>query len=235
MVAVRSLTFLGNPGAPWPCSWTPAGPLDQALWSNGAAPAQATAKATRIADFGAVWHGFGAGCLRFAVQSRPCSTQDSLPAVASSTGRDWLPAGFQRKVSSQSPYITFLLSQAFVTQGLPGRSGGLPADERQFGRPTSPPASSTGRSERFPGFAARSISQPTWCSGQASWPGACSRGRKPPERRLSPARGWWELVGCKPSPVAVAEQRTTLGGCFVDRHENRGFAHIYPDRWPGAR
>ena len=45
------------------------------------------------------------------VQGRPCPTQDSLPAVASSTGRDWLPEGFQRKVSSQCPYITFPLSQ----------------------------------------------------------------------------------------------------------------------------
>ena len=55
VAAVRSLTFLENPDAPLPCSWTPAGPMDRALQSIDAAPAQAKAKANRIADFGAVF------------------------------------------------------------------------------------------------------------------------------------------------------------------------------------
>jgi hypothetical protein len=33
----------------------------------------------------------------------PAATQDSLPAAGRSTGRDWLPAGFQRKVSELLP------------------------------------------------------------------------------------------------------------------------------------
>ena len=52
-----------------------------------------------------------------------CSTrtQDSLPAAARSTGRDWLPAGFQRKVSellltSHPPFPS--LPDAMPTQRL---------------------------------------------------------------------------------------------------------------------
>ncbi len=36
----------------------------------------------------------------------PRTTQDSLPAAGRSTGRDWLPAGFQRQVSELFPYIS---------------------------------------------------------------------------------------------------------------------------------
>jgi hypothetical protein len=88
VAAVRSLTFLGNPNALLLWSWTPAEPKDQALQSINAAPAQAKAKASRNCRFRGCVPGFSAGCLRFAVQGRPCPTQDSLPAVASSTGRD---------------------------------------------------------------------------------------------------------------------------------------------------
>jgi len=50
----------------------------------------------------------------YASQGRlPATTQDSLPGRwSSSTGRDWLPAGFQRKVSHNDPPFP-----SFVAQG----------------------------------------------------------------------------------------------------------------------
>jgi hypothetical protein len=69
-------------------------------------PLQGTAKAHCIANFEALSHGFGTRCLRLVriVQPlphrshlAPRKTRFRLPA--SSTGRDWLPVGFQRKVS----------------------------------------------------------------------------------------------------------------------------------------
>jgi hypothetical protein len=112
VAAVRSLTFLENPDAPLPCSWTPAGPMDRALQSIDAAPAQAMAKATRIADFGAESHGFSAGCLRFAVQGRPCPRKTRFrlwPALPVGIG---YPKGFHERFPVSILYITFPLSQA---------------------------------------------------------------------------------------------------------------------------
>ena len=69
-------------------------------------------------SFEAQSHGLSTRCLRFAapVTRAPRKTRFRLPA--SSAGRDWLPAGFQRKVSEcYSSMAIILPSQAFVAQG----------------------------------------------------------------------------------------------------------------------
>ena len=89
----------------------------------GAAPVLATTKAPR--EF-RVFRGSIARPLHSLSTLRPgdCSvrTQDSLPAAVRSTGRDWLPAGFQRKVSellltSHPPFPS--LPDAMPTAPLP--------------------------------------------------------------------------------------------------------------------
>ena len=50
-------------------------------------------------DFGAQSHGFGTRCLRFAARVARHHARLASGCWPSSTGRDWLPAGFQRKVS----------------------------------------------------------------------------------------------------------------------------------------
>lgn len=50
-------------------------------------------------NFGAQSHGFGTGCLRFARWVTPQDARLASGCLPSSPGRDWLPAGFLRKVS----------------------------------------------------------------------------------------------------------------------------------------
>jgi hypothetical protein len=63
-------------------------------------------KARCIANFEALSHGFGTRCLRLVRTVQPqlhrshlASRKTRFRLPASSTGRDWLPAGFHRKVS----------------------------------------------------------------------------------------------------------------------------------------
>jgi hypothetical protein len=74
------------------------------------------------ADFGAVSHGFGAGCLRFAVRVAPAPRKTRFrlwPALPVGIG---YPKSSYERFPISILYIIFLLSQAFVTQGSPGRT-----------------------------------------------------------------------------------------------------------------
>jgi hypothetical protein len=64
--------FLGNPGVPAPCSWTPASPTYQAITvvRHGPTRIQLRGLSTR-GNFGARSHGIGTRCLRFAVRISP--------------------------------------------------------------------------------------------------------------------------------------------------------------------
>jgi hypothetical protein len=94
------LRFLGNPGVHTPCSSTPAGPTRQDIRRSRRGPRIGNDEGSR--EF-TVFRGSIARPLHSLSTLRPgdCSTrtQDSLPAAVRSTGRDWLPTGFQRKVS----------------------------------------------------------------------------------------------------------------------------------------
>jgi hypothetical protein len=63
----------------------------------------------------------------------PRKTRFRLPA--SSTGRDWLPAGLHRKVSDMLPYIFIPPSQVLRDARLAPRSFGLAANERVYRTP----------------------------------------------------------------------------------------------------
>jgi len=64
--------FLGNPGVPTPCSWTPASPTYQAITvvRHGPTRIQLRGLSTR-GNFGARSHGIGTRYLRFAVRITP--------------------------------------------------------------------------------------------------------------------------------------------------------------------
>ena len=95
------LRFLGNPPVHMPCSSTPAGPTRQDIRRSRRGPRIGNDEGSR--EF-TVFRGSIARPLHSLSTLRPgdCSTrtQDSLPAAVRSTGRDWLPAGFQRKVAT---------------------------------------------------------------------------------------------------------------------------------------
>jgi hypothetical protein len=78
----------GTPTVLLPCSPTPVGPTHQAMQCVGAAPAMSTAKAPATTAFEAPSHGFGTGCLRFAVQvaHTPRKTRFRLLAKLFRTG-----------------------------------------------------------------------------------------------------------------------------------------------------
>src|SRR5205823_2849408 len=84
--------FLGHPGAPAPCSWTPARPTYQAITVGRHGPTyiQPRRLSTR-GNFGARSHGIGTRCLRFAVRIAPRPRKTRFWLLASSTRRDWLP------------------------------------------------------------------------------------------------------------------------------------------------
>jgi hypothetical protein len=93
--------FLGNPDVPAPCSKTPARPtLPQASTVGRHGPTHRVPRglSTR-GNFGARSHGIGTRCLRFAVRITPPHARLASGCGPRSTKRDWLPAGFQRKVS----------------------------------------------------------------------------------------------------------------------------------------
>jgi hypothetical protein len=95
------LWSLENPRVPMPCSSTPVEPTHQAT-------VQCSRRGPRYVHdegchdtsyFGAPSHGLGTRCLRFVVGVAPALRKNRFPLLARSTGRDWLPAGFFRKVS----------------------------------------------------------------------------------------------------------------------------------------
>jgi hypothetical protein len=78
-------------------------------WDLRARPLRRVGVAFRLLDdvgshdkpnFGAQSHGLHAHCLRFAAGVTPRPRKTRFRLVATLTGRGWLPAGFQRKVSS---------------------------------------------------------------------------------------------------------------------------------------
>ena len=93
--------FLENPRVPMPCSSTPAGPTHQATvqWSRRGPRYVHDEGSHDTLTFEAQSHGFGTRCLRFVVWVAPGPRKTRFPLLARSTGRDWLPAGFFRKVS----------------------------------------------------------------------------------------------------------------------------------------
>jgi hypothetical protein len=107
--------FLENPHVPLPCSPTPAGPSRQALRRTRYSPRYVHNEGSH--DY--VLSGLNRTALALAVYASSGAsrhaTQDSLPAVGHFTGRDWLPAGFFRKVSDRClpPFPSFLGARTF--------------------------------------------------------------------------------------------------------------------------
>ena len=109
--------FLGNPSVPMPCSSTPAGsvasgPYDAPTWP----PLMKRAKAPATKTLSRLHH----TALALAVYASPGRLPGPDARHASrcwpdSTERDWLPAGFQRKVSRML-LQSLLLSQACLAQ-----------------------------------------------------------------------------------------------------------------------
>jgi hypothetical protein len=109
--------FLENPYVPTPCSQTPARPTlprqgQIAADRHGPTHSVPRGLSTR-GNFGARSHGIGTRCLRFAVRLTPPHARLASGCGPSSTRRDWLPAGFLRKVSvmqltSLPPFPSFL-------------------------------------------------------------------------------------------------------------------------------
>ena len=115
-----------------PCSSTPAGPAGQALQPRHGPRLMSTAKAHCIANFGALLHGFGTHCLHLVRIVQPLPHRRHLAprkarlAAARSTGRDWLPVGFQRKVSeSVSLHVSSSSPKLHVSQSLSRWSPGF--------------------------------------------------------------------------------------------------------------
>jgi hypothetical protein len=83
-----SPTFLGTPIVLLPCSSTPAGPTHQAISMRRRGPRYVHDEGSHETAFEAQSHGFGTGCLRFAVQvtHTPRKTRFRLPAKLFRTG-----------------------------------------------------------------------------------------------------------------------------------------------------
>ena len=106
--------FLKNPCVPMPCSTTPAGPTRQAIRRRRRGPRYSPRRRLPRQKFfrGSItrpWHSLstlrGLGYPSTARKTR-------FPLLATLRGRDWLPAGFQRKVSvllltSRPPFSSF--------------------------------------------------------------------------------------------------------------------------------
>ena len=108
--------FLGNPDVLMPCSSTPAGPA--APGHDGAPARPPQCQKRRLAagsTLEAQSHGFGTGCLRFVVWvTPPLHARLASGCRPGSTGWDWLPTGFLRKVLMVQSLHHRLLSQAFL-------------------------------------------------------------------------------------------------------------------------
>jgi hypothetical protein len=99
---------------PMPCSQTPARLACQVATAGQHGPTCRVRRglSTR-GNFGAQSHGLSTGCLRFAVRLAPPHARLASGCPPSSTRRDWLPAGFRRKVSvmlrtSRPPFPSFV-------------------------------------------------------------------------------------------------------------------------------
>ena len=88
------------------------------------APAHRTTKALTRGNFGAQSHGLDTGCLRFVQWVTRTGRKTRFRLLASSTGWDWIPTGFLRKVSDHSspfPRLSWrkrcplLLSRGFIS------------------------------------------------------------------------------------------------------------------------
>jgi hypothetical protein len=113
----RPLRCLGNPAVAAPGSRTPAGPTHQASTVRRRGPRLCQGRGLRAKENISGLHS----------QARPLAVYASQAGLLQrharhasgcgpdSTGRDCLPAGFQRKVSGCSQ-LPFLLSQAILTQ-----------------------------------------------------------------------------------------------------------------------
>jgi hypothetical protein len=108
--------FLGNPPVPLPCSSTPARPTRQALAARQHGPRYVHNEGSHDNNkpFGAQSHGLGTRCVRF-VLSDATLASGCLP---SSTGRDSHPQGSSERFQHVIHHMAFLLSQAFLAQGL---------------------------------------------------------------------------------------------------------------------
>lgn len=110
----RSLRFLGNPSMCSPWSSTPAGSETPGpIQRPDAAPAVATtwAPASTVLSRLNTWPAHSLSTLRSRRRRRPRKTRFRL--WANSTGWDWLPIGFRRKVSRSLRVHPILLSQAY--------------------------------------------------------------------------------------------------------------------------
>jgi hypothetical protein len=106
--------FLGNPDVPAPCSSTPAGSTPPGHCGGSTrSPLRQRRGLPAKGNFGAQSHGFSTHCLRFARWVAPLDARLVSGCWPSSPRRDWLPVGFQRKVSEclltlLSPFPSFL-------------------------------------------------------------------------------------------------------------------------------
>jgi hypothetical protein len=101
---LRAYALLSDPGE---TDTTATRPLRQV----GTAPRTAYREGSpRFGNFGAPSHGISTRCLRFAVRISPHHARLASGCGPGSTRRDWLPAGFRRKVSefeALSPFPSF--------------------------------------------------------------------------------------------------------------------------------
>jgi hypothetical protein len=88
---------------------------DQALRCSDAAPEVTRPKATRgFGNLRAQWHGLSTSCPRFVPSIAGRDARLASGCGPRSTGWDWLPTGFQRKVSVMHSLHRFPLSQALL-------------------------------------------------------------------------------------------------------------------------
>ena len=139
----------GTPIVLLPCSPTPAGPTHQAMRCAGAAPAVSTTKAPAF-----VLSRLNHTASALAVYASQAGSPRHHARLASgcwpdSSGRAWLPAGFQRKVSrlyptSHPPFPSSTqCKDTYViiagVPGVPGIPGGVPARVAPGGFPPGAP------------------------------------------------------------------------------------------------
>ena len=126
---VRSPKFMENPIVPAPCSWTPARPTYQVTTVGRRGPTYIQPRRLSTSrNFGARSHGIGTRCLRFAVRLTPPHARLASGCLPGSTRRDWLPAGFLRKVSVMF-HIAFPFPTLLGAVNVPWRNRG-PAEPR---------------------------------------------------------------------------------------------------------
>jgi len=116
--------FPGNPVVPSPCSSTPAGPATPGhnkVCRHG--PRYVHNEGSHNNEsFEAQSHGFGTRCLRFVEGVATPDAKLASGCWPSSAGRDWLPAGLQRKVSMHQalpPFRSFPDARTFILGVVP--------------------------------------------------------------------------------------------------------------------